>query len=180
MNTNEFESKLQKGTFAEDIVADWFVLMNYHVYRIYNQEESHPFDMIVLYLPENQLRLCDVKCKGRLETKDATGIDYKFYVQYKKWSELYHSEFELIFVDGLDGKIYSANINHLDRYGNPFRLEGNIYWHLECMAVLRDLTKAEIEVLRKINYRNPSHDGVEPKELYHSYFRKRYWELKTI
>ena len=159
MNNGEWKKQLktQKGDYAESLVKAHLIENGYHVYSIEN-DGPHQFDFMLYHPDDNKLRLCDVKAKARRESRDDTGIDKRFYDEYTEHSKTYNIDFTLIFVDEKAKQIYGNTITELDSHGN-FIQDGYVYWELQHMIKLRNLTDEEVEELNKYNQRKPCYDG---------------------
>lgn len=148
MNTENFKDKIEtkKGTYGENIVKKIFMDYGLICYAPQN-EEAHPFDLILI--DRNYLRFffADIKTKPSRYVRKDTGINYRHYIEYKNFADKHGIDFYLVFVDENEKRIYGNTFKRLEKT-RPLIQDGFIYWKLEDMLKICELTDKQVEDLK--------------------------------
>ena len=159
----------EKGKIAEAIVEDFLLEKGFEVF-ITSDSHSHLCDgYAILKNNLNRSLYYDVKSKQVRNLYKDTGIDYKEYKKYIKFINETGKPFFIFFVDEELKKVYffdlrKANNENMFNDKSKFKfykdedeivypkLEDNnkyIYFSLEQMKLVRDLTEEEIFILKE-------------------------------
>ena len=160
MNTELFNYNLNKGKIGEDIVRAYLEQQGYVVYTP-DTIGSHMFDIMAIK-NKSEIIIADVKTKPKRKNYNDTGIDVHFYNDYKKASEKMNVPFYVFFVDYVTGKIYKADIIDLDKKNEwieniqyPSRYKGIIYYHLNQLEIIGELSKEDVNKLKELDNQKP-------------------------
>jgi hypothetical protein len=159
------KNKSTKGDYAESLIEN-ILIEKYNIYKPTGLK-AHPFDGFIMKYTEEKIKVIpyDVKSKAARNKLKDTGVDYKHYKIYKQAAQQF-KKFYIFFVDEDLGCIYYLDINKyisetkkfnifIDSEGITYpRLENDgtyIYFSLETMVKIRDLTKDEIKILKNFS-----------------------------
>ena len=169
--TGIVKEKSIKGDYAEELIEEFFIKNNYEVYSP-SGKQAHLFDGIAIkkeFDGEYKTIYFDVKSKAARNLYPDTGVDYKHYIHYQDISVKFNTTFLIIFVDEELGKIYFQNIKKYMMPGdqkankvyydqeeirypkfenNEDKNEKYIYFSLETMGLIKELSEEEINKLK--------------------------------
>ena len=139
--------------FIEHIAKDGWV-----VNRPSSDNKPHFCDIFASKGKDNFF-FADVKTKARLNSYDATGIDYRCYIHYLEFAKKQCSAgipFYLVFVDDKNGNVHRANILDLQSSGKEFFIKNKqiICWPIPLMEFLFKLSGNQIAQLTAYDQRN--------------------------
>lgn len=182
--TGIVKNKSKKGDYAESIVHNYFLSKGWEIYSP-SGTKAHLFDGMAIKLKNGIYKkfTFDVKSKSARNKNPDTGVDLKHYIHYKEINQEIGT-FLIIFVDEELKKVYFQDINkyisdekkyklYIDKYEIKYPLietnnnnnEKYIYFSLETMIKLKDLSDEEVNILKSYskttnkNYKfNPSWD----------------------
>lgn len=139
-NTKQFK----KGKLGEEIVRNYLELKGFICYTPVTRNKAHCFDMLIIKNKLETIAL-DVKTKSRLNKYNATGVDYKSYLEYKKWSNYTNLPFYLFFVDDRSGEVHYNNLENLNET-NGFKISNDkiIVWEINQMQFLFNINDKNI------------------------------------
>jgi hypothetical protein len=168
-NEIKFQDRTEtiKGNYAETLVKDTLKKLNMKVYYLDEENESHDYDFEVYNKTTREHFMADIKSKGRRKWFSDNGCMSEAFALYQNISAERNMRFFLFFVDDITGSIYGQDIavlakEKLDSHGIKYpRWENNakfVYFSLEDMVKLRDLTKEEIEIVASLTHRNPEYN----------------------
>jgi len=148
INLWQDKTEVKRGNIGEKLVKDYLESLGCIIYEPVT-DGSHLFDKLVLH-PTRKLFICEVKTKpARLKYPD-TGVDIRHYNSYKSVMNNYKLDVLLVFVDDLNRSMYGNWLSELDKpFGDyPLKHKGIIYWHINTMRILRELTDSECRAIR--------------------------------
>ena len=150
--------EVKKGDFGESLIQQHFEKLGCVCYKAVSAC-GHPCDMLCID-DSYKIRLVEVKTKASRNKYSDTGFDEEHYQVYKEFSKSNNTRIYIYFVDPKLKKIYGNYLDVLEekRFVNGVeypRLEPNrgtcfriIYFPLEAMEDLRDLTEEELAELK--------------------------------
>lgn len=151
-----------KGDFAESIVDKFLEEKGYIVYNP-KTSGSHAFDRIAIK-DKNQMIIAESKAKARRTYYYDTGINLKHFKEYNNISQKHNIPVFLFFADEFQEKIYGNFLERLQQefiytYRNrrkkyPSIENGIIYFCLESMMDICNLTKEQVQFLKNNSRRN--------------------------
>ena len=164
------KNKNTKGDYAESLIHNHFLKKGYEIFSP-SGGQAHLFDGLVMRKKDSYIKtfLFDAKSKAARNVYKDTGIDLKHYFHYKEMSEYFGKNFLIFFIDEELGKIYYQNLNnyfgdfekfklYFDEEGLEYpRIENGkngeryIYFSIETMVLLRDLSDEEIGILKEMS-----------------------------
>jgi hypothetical protein len=164
---NEWSKRIHvlRATFGENLAFPW-LKKQFVVYRA--PDERHPIDFLCAgceaQQPDQWLIFgVDVKTKPARTFYPDTGIDLKCYQEYKALK----LPIRLIFVDENECAMYYGDLDELeeervvehllDKLRYPLTQNGIIYFPRAAMHLIRALTTAECDYLRKLNTAKPDY-----------------------
>jgi hypothetical protein len=164
----DFEKK-DKGDYAEEIVKNFFLKQGWEIYQP-SGVKAHLFDGFAVKLINGvyQLFYYDVKSKAARNISPDTGVDYKHYKHYEEIHKTLGT-FLIFFVDEELEKVYYQNLQQYVSEEKKFNLykdeneviypkieknkynnENYIYFSLETMKKLKNLSTTEIKTLKSM------------------------------
>jgi len=172
----EDKPEVKKGNFGERIVKDYLEKEGYVVYTT-KSIGSHLCDGFVSNKNKKEIFIGDVKSKARRNIYPDTGIDEKYYNNYKELSMKYNMPFFLYFIDEGMKKIYGNRLDVLEiertilyeydngkgkesfpiTYPSPkIDSKGNniVYFPLCCMKEMNNITSEDVEILKDLSRRS--------------------------
>jgi hypothetical protein len=149
MNKTKFKDKIetQKGTYGENLVKQIFIENGYIVYMPQNEDTAHPFDLILIKRDGLFLSFGDVKTKPSRWVREDTGIQINHFKEYKSFADKYKLDFALFFVDEYKKCIWANTFRRLEK-AKTFIQDGFIYWKLEDLINIKNLTDKEVSELK--------------------------------
>ncbi len=169
--SSSWEDKKQviKGNFGESIVDDYLESLGFVMYSP-KTTGAHAFDRLAIKNKETVV-IAECKTKARRNKYYDTGLNYRHYLEYKKISEKHNIPVFLFFIDEMEKRIYGNFISELEKefesnYNNITKkypcIEENrskiIYFPLQVMRNIKDLTESEVEFLKLNSTRNYSYE----------------------
>jgi hypothetical protein len=165
----------RKGVYAEDLLVKIMRDDGCNIYRPSEKDRAHPIDMFVMSGQTMRMFACDVKAKPRRIKYPDTGIDTRHWAKYCHINTYQHTPVYLFFVDEDYGKIYgnwldilnkAVEIMHNGQCIEYPKLEGNIiYFPLQSMQEIADLTKEDIESLKSLSTRSYQYQNNNQDEI---------------
>lgn len=159
---------VKKGDLAETIVNNYILRKGHIPYRPVTTDKAHPFDWICATPDKRVIYVADAKAKpARLHYPD-TGIDISHYTGYQHIHSTYHLRVFLFFVDEMRKVIEGGFLDHISKNHTltykgrilkyPIRQNGIIYFPLELMQKVSDLTESEATALSSYSSRSAEYD----------------------
>ena len=171
MNTFKQRIQSRKGEIAERIVDAYLRQLGYMIYSPI-VDGPHPIDRICA-LPNKRLFFVDIKTKKRREKYDDTGMDLQDYYEYNQLMKQHNIPICLIWVDDheKEQRVYGRKLETLNKpitiNGIKYPLEkpnhswkGIVYFPLQIMKHLKNLTPIELKQLRAQSHRDSYHDQI--------------------
>lgn len=165
----------RKGDYAEDILLKMMRDGGCNVYRPSEKDRSHPIDMFVVPGETMRMFAADVKAKPKRSKYPDTGIDIRHWGKYCHINTYQHTPVFLFFVDEDCGKIYGnwleilnkpVTVNHNNGAIDYPKLEGNIiYFPMQSMIPIGDISKEDIEKLRSLSSRGYQYQHIQQNEI---------------
>lgn len=150
---------VKKGNLGEKIVTDWLHKKGLIVYETIT-DAPHAFDKLVSK-GKDILVIAEVKTKPRRMYYPDTGIDIRHYNEYVEVSKKYNIPVCLFFVDEYLRQVYCGYLSELIKpkvvkFKNkeltyPLCLNNIIYFYQPDMTVIHQLSKAEVDEIKKYN-----------------------------
>lgn len=160
---------VQKGNIGEVIVNQWLIKNGFIPY-IPMELGAHPFDRLCATRDKKTIFVAEVKAKPARIYYPDTGIDIRHYDEYSFITEKYNLDVYIFFVDEDRKEIYGnilstlikpRTILHLGRkIDYPLKYKGIIYFPLEAMKKIADLTDQEANDLANLSGRNSIYEGI--------------------
>jgi hypothetical protein len=170
-----------KGDYAEDIVTSSFRSLGFELFPP-SGENAHLLDGFGLALKNSEIKFFgyDVKSKQARNKYKDSGCDVKHFNHYRNIAESLNQTFLLIFVDEEVGKAYYQILNdYFDVSGTTKQFiakdgavypktgykgdEEFIYFSLESMHLLKNLTPKEITDLKEYSKGTNKHYIFDPE-----------------
>jgi hypothetical protein len=160
--------RVDKGNIGEQIVDRFLVSQGYVPYKPDAEDGAHPFDRLVASKDKKTIFIAEVKTKpGRLYYPD-TGIDVRHYEDYKGIRDKYSIDVFLFFVDEEKGCVYGGLLRAIEGETKimhngqvleyPLRHKGIIYFPIDGMKTLVELTDEEVGKLKGLSTRKEEYD----------------------
>lgn len=165
INSNSWESKFQvkKGNIGEAAVRSLLEKRGWVVYDPVTNS-PHGFDFLATKNKET-LMIAEVKSKPKRIKYPDTGFDIRHYKEYKAIAEKYNIRVFIFFVDEDMGKVYGHYLDVLDSprvikhngklLTYPIQTCGIIYFPVEKMITLGELSDIEVKAMKTHSTRNP-------------------------
>lgn len=139
----EDKTEVKAGNIGERLVQMCLTQMGFIVYKPVT-EGSHKIDYFAHSGIDKKVISCEVKTKRRRAKYSDTGINISHYEQYNDIKEKHNINTFLFFVDIHEGWIYGQWLHKLV---NGEKRDGIIYWGLEQMKKVRELSEYEINAI---------------------------------
>ncbi len=162
------KSTTKKGTYAQDILRPIIEDRNLHPYWPDDNSGAHPFDFMGLDKGWRRIVAGDSKAKAARTHYPDTGIDKRHYEKYKRLAVRHRLLFWLLFVDEYKKEVYGNFLHILDKprkiYWNgqrimyPAEMYNIIYFPLEYMKHVADLTDEQAATLKAMSTRNETYE----------------------
>lgn len=170
IHQNSWDNKIEvvKGNYAEDIINDYLEMLGYILYSP-KTKGAHAFDRMAIK-NKSEIIIAECKAKARRNKYPDTGIDLNNYKGYKNIQDKHNLKVFIFFIDEMIGKIYGNFINELEKektisgkkypsieptkYGKEI-----IYFPLENMIDIKELTQEQILFLKQSSKRNYEYAG---------------------
>lgn len=153
----EERAKTKKGNLGEAIIKEILEERGYVVYKCITFG-SHAFDFLAVR-NKREFKIIEVKSKARLNKYYATGIDEKYFYEYKAIFENQKIDVIIFFVDDHpnEERIYCQNLSKLmeDKiidniiYPNSQIIKGSVVFSLTDMIHVRKLSPKQVHELRE-------------------------------
>lgn len=154
--------QVKKGNLGEAIVKDILERKGYVVYKCIT-EKAHAFDFLAVK-DKTVFMIAEVKSKARFNKYEATGIDIKHFNEYRNIYENQKIDIVLFFVDEhpKEQRMYCQKLSVLMQektidniiYPNYEISKGKILFSLSDMITVCDLTKEQLDELKKYSSRS--------------------------
>lgn len=164
------KAQVKKGVVGERIVKRWLEKNGWIIYRP-ETDGAHPFDNLCATRDKQTLMIAEVKTKPARTYHPDTGINETALTDYLKIQKKHNLKVFLFFVDEKARKIYGEELDKLNDewfVTRPFlarypRRERNggidiVYFPLERMRIIADLTDTEAMEISNWSTRNPAYD----------------------
>jgi hypothetical protein len=148
------QNTVKKGNIGEKIVKEYLEREGYIIYKP-DTSGSHPFDN--LCASDQNIFVVEVKTKEARKYYPDTGVDVRHFNKYNNIKEKHKINVYLFFVDAKNAKIYGNELEELIKpkmingQNYPLRYKNIIYFPLENMITISQLTKQECENINKYN-----------------------------
>lgn len=161
------KKQVKKGKIGEQIVIDWLISKGIIPYKPVLGTGAHPFDQLCATKDKSKIFITECKAKPARIYYPDTGINISHHQDYKNIQEKYGIDVFIYFIDEDAQKIYGGSldtiseeivINHRGKsIKYPLTQKGIIYFPLENMNKIADISDAKAEQLRQYSSRNPSY-----------------------
>lgn len=150
------KKEVKKGNIGEKIVNDFLEKKGFVIYKSIT-DSAHSFDRLAIK-DKQRLIIAEIKTKARRNKYKDTGFNLRHYNEYKKISEKHNLPVYIFFVDEMLGKIYGNWLSILEEpylkiLQYPAILNDIIYFHLDKMIDICDLSEQEINDLKNYSQR---------------------------
>lgn len=160
----------KKGQIGEAIVDAWIISKGFVPYRPVNGCK-HPFDRLVASADKRRLCIVEVKTKPRREAYPDTGIEPRHFNDYQHVTTQHRMPLFLAFVDEVQAVVYGnwwskllvrrpgpVTSTGMPRCGwttgYPWEHKGIVYFQLDAMEPIAQLTPEQCEQLRALRTTN--------------------------
>jgi len=162
---NSWQNKItvKKGNIGEDIVRDFLIGKGFIPY-IPEVDGAHPFDKLCASKDKKTVFIAEVKAKARRNYYPDTGIDIRSFNDYMNIKNKYNINIFIFFVDEMEKRIYGnwlsiltkrRKIKHKNKLIDYPKEEGGIiYFPIEVMKYISNLTEEQINILKETSTRN--------------------------
>ena len=156
MNWND-KKEVKKGNIGEQIVNNYLEKEGFVIYKPIT-DSAHSFDRLAIK-DKKQLIIAEIKTKARRNKFKDTGFNLSHFNEYKKISEKHNLPVYIFFVDEMLGEVYGNWLSILEEpyekiLKYPYIHNDIIYFHLNKMKQICNLTETEIIELKKYSQRS--------------------------
>lgn len=168
------KTQVKKGDIGEAIVRGLLEKYGWIVLKPVTNA-AHYFDMLSIKPKSEEFKafIVEVKTKAKRNLRNDTGIDVKHYESYQKVAREMNISLFLCFVDEMLCKVYGASLDKLSKqyvdkggYIYPLIEENKfgkiIYFSLDVMQDIYDLSNVEVESIKNFNRRNYDYKDTAP------------------
>lgn len=152
----EDKTQVKKGNIGEELVLNYLEKNGFIVYKPVTKS-AHGFDNLATK-DKKIVIMAEIKTKARLTYIEATGFNYKHYLEYKFISEKHSLPIFVFFVDEYLKKIYGNWLKELEKKIDNFprKIKNNtiILFSLKNMKDICKLPDEKCEELKKLSTRN--------------------------
>ena len=156
-------ASVKKGDIGERIVDEWLKNRGMVIYTP-KTTGVHPFDRLCAKKDKKYVCIVEVKTKAARNHYPDTGINIRHYTEYKYIKDKYGIDIWLFFVDEYKKKVYGQELGALLKFHMQIvngkrnywpKFDKNIvYFHLNNMTNIADLTDDDARMLKELSRRS--------------------------
>lgn len=144
------KTEVKAGDLGEIIIHDFLEKQGFILYRPVTNG-AHKIDFFGHSGKEKAVYAFEVKTKRRRALKCDTGFNHSNFIHYEEIRKKHNINTFIFFVDVHEAKIYGQWLHKLE---NPKIENGIIYWGLDQMKVIRELTEYELNSISTYSREN--------------------------